>query len=125
MATESGPKAQAALLPTVCANSSLIHRFVTSAVARKGVYIDGQDFVVDAPLCAEHALQEIRDVKVAARRLDALAECREEHSAGPADRLPGDPLQPFIHAYYGLRHLKCREQRCRLLRCLKLHSERA
>ena len=54
----------------------------------------------------------------------ALAECRKENSAGPADCLPEDPFQPFILAYYGLRLLKCREQRCRLLRCLEFLSER-
>ena len=111
------------MLTTGCANSSRIQRLVTNAVASKGVCIDGQEFVVDAILCAEHALQEIRGVKVAARRFNDLAERREEKSAGPADRLPGDPLQPLIRACYMLRHVKCREQKWRLLGCLKFLSE--
>ena len=39
--------------------------------------IDGEDFVVDLILCAEHAFLEVRDVKVAARRQNNLAERRE------------------------------------------------
>ena len=96
---------------------------MTNAEASKGVCIGGQEFVVDAILCAERALLEIRGVKEAARRFNDLGERREEKSAGPADRLQGRALQPFMRAYYMLRHLKCREQRCRLFGSLQFFSE--
>ena len=101
-ATGSGSNEQAALFATACANACLIQGLVTNAEASKGVCIGGQEFVVDAILCAERALLEIRGVKEAARRFNDLGERREEKSAGPADRLPGGPLQPFMRAYYML-----------------------
>ena len=76
-------KEQAALFTTACAGPSQIqlsspsyaHRLVTSAGASTGVCIDGEDVV--AILCAVHAFREVRDVNVAARRLNDPAECRE------------------------------------------------
>ena len=56
---------------------------MTNAGASTGVCIDGEDVVVDAILCAEHAFLEVRDVKVARRHHD-LAERREEKSATAA-----------------------------------------
>ena len=58
--------------------------------------IDGEDVVVGAILCVEHAFLEIRDVKLAARRLNDPAERREEKkrwscgspSSGPSPTTP-------------------------------------
>ena len=107
VATDSGPKEQAALLTTACAKSSRIQRLVTNAVASKGVCIDGQEFVADAILYAEHAFLEICDVKVAARRFKHLAERREEKKRWSS----GSPSKSISR------------ERCRLLSCLKCLSE--
>ena len=48
---------------------------VTQVVwASTGVFIQGEDVVVDAILCAEHPFLEVRHMKMAARRLEDLGE---------------------------------------------------
>ena len=88
-----------------------IQRLVTNAAVTTDVCFDGEDVVGDATFHAEHAVREIRDAKEAARGLGDVAGHREEKMAGPPDSLPGDFLQPLIHACHMLRHVKCREQK--------------
>ena len=71
-----------------------IRRVVPNAAFTTDVCIDGEDVVVDATLYAEHG-----DPQLQRGRSSDLAERREEKNAGPADSLPGDPLQPLIRAY--------------------------
>ena len=81
---DQAAKEQSALLTTACAGPSPIQHCAPSyahrlenAGASTCVCIDCEDVVVDATLCAEHAFLEVRDVKVAARRLNDLAGRRE------------------------------------------------
>ena len=53
MATESGRKAQAALLPTACANSSRIHRPVTNAVPDFMSELSSFDFEPERSKCED------------------------------------------------------------------------
>ena len=102
---DQATKEQAALFTTACAGPSrtqrsapsYAHRLWANAGASTGVCIVCEDVVVDAILCAVHSLREVRDVKVAARRLNDLPE-RREVSAPASDPRGQDRLHRWVPA---------------------------